>query len=1187
MKRTIVCLSALLSLCLGASGDVVYRLDASQATLKGSAKAVDMGDFVVVDLGSASGYVDLGTAVGESFAGLESFSISCYYRVDSEASLSGNGYFLWSFSTSQDCSASSGVYHAYRLNAQRFATTSAVGGYNNEVGFSVESESAKGTWMHVCYVQDGNTGRLYIGGERVGSMSGVYKPASVFATSPTYNWLGRSPFTSDSYLASTLVYGFTLYDEALGADDVSALAEETANLEYAYKYGNPGDFTALAKAVEEAEATLSSLAEGEYPQGALDEARDVLEYCKAVVVQGLLSQAIIDEACDKLSAALAALKASAGFTFSQSSPDGYDTERGFRHPGGLHTEADFERIRKQLDEGNTLVTQAYNVLCSAEYAQSTAATYPVETIVRGGSSGENYINAARGATIAYQNALRWRISGNESFAKHAVEVLMAWANTTTGIGGDSNYALAAGIYGYEFANAAELVRDYEGWSEEDFETFKQWMLTVWYPSAIGFLRVRNGTWENSSTWWQCPGHYWSNWGLCNALCVASIGVLCDDVYIYNQGMSFFKYDQVGTFEDPRTADPILNDGLNEFLGNLVVTTYESDLETGAYGKLGQMQESGRDIGHATMAAGLAVDFAHLGFNQGDDLFAYMDHRLAAGLEYVAGQVLCLEGLPWTNYHYATNGYYWTDSRSTLMTEPALGEQIRAYWGTVVGHYEGVKGVTMPLSDQVLAKMGIDDGGTGSTSGDYDHLGYSVLMNTRDAMAEQAPTELTPYITFDGETLQQSNLGGLYNPYWDNGTTATAIGKAITLKAELPVGEANTGKWQWNTGETTQTITATTDKSYVYRVTYTNAEGIESEQSFTIATEGDCQQLPVSAYYILDGSTTYGTSVTVPFGQSLTLGLDAAGGWNSYEWDNGQTGQTMTLSAVTSDRTVTGMVVNHGGRRTSVVFNISVAGLTPTAIVDGEERQGSASIIISEGATVTLAPQPAESLLGGTFLWDNGSAKSTLSLGSLTESTTATLQYTAPSGTVYTLAFEVLVTPSTQRLIGPGNFTIQLRSDSSYLTTSGKGDTPSFQPLDASAPASQQWYLYRTSEINPYYELRSLTDSSTLNTSGLMVARLYNRPWRIVFAAGTDYAAIYSSSNYYLAVDDSGVIDFQGGDSLSGYPFLVQRIDDGTAVSAPQMSTAHEDGSWYDLSGRQVVAPARGLYIHNGKKTLIH
>ena len=287
--------------------------------------------------------------------------------------------------------------------------------------------------------------------------------------------------------------------------------------------------------------------------------------------------------------------------------ESYDTNRGFRHPGGLHTQDDFDRIKALLAAGDETVTAALNVLRTAAYAQASAATYPSETIVRGGGVGENYINAARGAA----------------------------ARTTKTVTGNSDQCLARGLYGYEFAQAAELMRDYEGWAREDFEEFCRWMLDVWYPGAIGFLRNRNGTWENVGKWWQAPGHYWSNWGLCNALCVISIGVLCDDVFIYNQGLSFIKYDQVGTFKDPRTDVPILSDGLTEFWGNLVVTTAEWDGETGAYGKVGQTNESGRDTGHAAMALGLAVDIAHQGWNQGDDLFSWMDHRIAAGIEYVA------------------------------------------------------------------------------------------------------------------------------------------------------------------------------------------------------------------------------------------------------------------------------------------------------------------------------------------------------------------------------------------------------------------------------------------------------------------------------------------------------------------------------------------------------------------------
>ena len=546
-------------------------------------------------------------------------------------------------------------------------------------------------------------------------------------------------------------------------------------------------------------------------------------------------------------------------------------DRGFVHPGGLHTQADFDRVKAQIAAGNQKVKQAYSKLTSSAYAQASVTTSPSETIVRGGGSGENYINAARGATSAYQNALRWKIAGTKANANAAVRILMAWANTTKNVTGNSDACLAVGLYGYQFAQAAELMRDYEGWSREDFVKFQQWMLEVWYPKAIGFLRSRNGTWENSGKWWKAPGHYWSNWGLCNIMCVISIGILCDDVTIYNQGMSFFKYDQVGNYTDPPTLHEVTghgdadggqcihNDGLTDFLGNLVVTDVESVLETGAYGKLGQMNESGRDTGHSSLALGLAVDIAKVGWNQGDDLFAYMDHRLASGIEYVAAQTQSVEGLPWTNYMYGTNGYYYTDGRAWLMTEPALGAQMRPYWGTVIGIYEGVKGVKMPFSEVAYTQMGIDEGGKGSTSGGYDHLGYSVLMNTRDEQlcpAEKVPTELSPKMEYSatlsaslipslaqekkrglvkGVTILHNELGGLVNTYSTTNSKLLPQGKTLRLMPQLPAGEEDTGQWQWNTGETTRDITVTTDWSYVYRVTYTNTRGIQSDLAFFIAT----------------------------------------------------------------------------------------------------------------------------------------------------------------------------------------------------------------------------------------------------------------------------------------------------------------------------------------------------------------
>lgn len=604
-------------------------------------------------------------------------------------------------------------------------------------------------------------------------------------------------------------------------------------------------------------------------------------------------------------------------------------DRGFKHPGGLHTQADFERIKQQLADGDEVVTAAYNVLKSAAYAQSSAATNPVASIVRGGS-GENYINAARGAAIAYQNALRWKIEGNTACAKHAVDVLMKWCNTTTEVTGNSDARLAFGLYGYEFAQAAELMRDYEGWKRDDFAKFQKWMIELWYPGCISFLRGRNGTWENAGKWWQAPGHYWSNWGLCNALAVISIGVLCDDVFIYNQGMSFIKYDQCGTFKDPRTAVPILNDGLTEFWGNLIVTTTEWEKETGAYGKVGQMNESGRDTGHASMALGLAVDIAHQGWNQGEDLFSYMEHRLAAGIEYVAAQTLSVEGVPWTDYHYGSSGYYYSDSRAWLMTGPALGTQMRPYWGTVIGHYLGVKGVEMPFSEKAYKDMGIDAGGQGSTSGGYDHLGYSVLMNTRtyadgSFINPNPPTELAPKVIYGGKTYSQNDIGGLTNMYQTTSVSkrALAVGTEVTLSPQLPEGTEDTGNWIWNTGETSREITVTADKSFMYRVTYTNASGAESELCFPIAVLGDCHESRVVGSATYNGTTTSDSIIVVKSGASVTLSLDCNEGWGNYIWSNGKTSQSITVSNIKKNQTISGCFQNQGGQKTWHTFYIYV------------------------------------------------------------------------------------------------------------------------------------------------------------------------------------------------------------------------------------------------------------------------
>ena len=942
--------------------------------------------------------------------------------------------------------------------------------------------------------------------------------------------------------------------------------------------------SSLEQALSDADAILS--APTDYLPGLVNDLEDAV-YEARLVLQGEPTQTQVNKCATKVKSAMSKVKASKGKTFDAGNLGAaYDADRGFIHPGGLHTQADFDRIKQQLANGNAKVTAAMKVLREAAFSQASCATYPTETIVRGGS-GENYINAARGATIAYQNALRWKIDGTKANADHAVKVLMDWCNTTKAISGSSDACLARGIYGYQFAQAAELMRDYEGWKAEDFAKFKQWMLEVWYPGCIGFLRGRNGTWENASKWWQAPGHYWSNWGLCNAMAVLSIGVLCDDVFIYNQGLSFIKYDQVGTFKDPRTDNPIKNDGLTEFLGNLVVTTYESNLETGAYGKLGQMNESGRDTGHAAMSAGLAVDVAHQIWNQGDDLFAYMDHRLAAGLEYIAAQTQSVQNLPWVNYHYANNGFYYSDSRSQLMTAPALGAQMRPYWGAVIGHYEGVKGVKMPFSEKAYKDMGIDYGGMGATSGGYDHLGYSVLMNTYEpqlAPADKVPTELSGYIEYNGKVIEHNELGGLKNTYQFDKNKAEKRGNTVKLMPQLPDGETDTGLWTWNTGETTRDITVTTDKSYAYRVTYTNANGVKSQQVFTIAVDADCNPAAGITGRIEYNGTAYDTdTITVFYGETVKLILRGGSGYDSYEWDNGTTSSTLTTGAIVRPRDFTGVCINQGGARSACRFHVNVKYLQHQMVVNGNVIADTCSATVNLGDNVTVGPYVPKNLPASQFSWNTGEKTATIQLDSITTSETLKLQYNV-NGTTETATYTVLVNDTADVSLPEGDYLVVNRFDDTRLTNMGESvKCIMAQPVSDDDILSQVWRISNNGQ--GYHRLMSVKDSLYLSSALRVKSAVPNYIFAIQKAVGMDYYEVHSKASYYWGFKSDGSISLVNAKMPTTYsllfiPYTADAIMD---VVGDESGKPMEI---YNLLGQKLNAPQKGINIINGKKVLV-
>ncbi len=205
------------------NGKVVRDKSASHfdGTLQGSA-SLESG---CVYLGNEDGYIDLGKGIGEKLQQLRQFTIAVRYKVDAEASLKGQGYFLWAFSTLPLNTQTEGRYQAYKLNVQR--SENSVGGWKNETLMDIGKPSEKGNWQYVVYTQNDDEGRLFLNGKLVAFNNKMFTMSETFPKeAPIYNWMGRAPFKGDSYLKGTRISDVRMYDSALTEKEIRELYNE-------------------------------------------------------------------------------------------------------------------------------------------------------------------------------------------------------------------------------------------------------------------------------------------------------------------------------------------------------------------------------------------------------------------------------------------------------------------------------------------------------------------------------------------------------------------------------------------------------------------------------------------------------------------------------------------------------------------------------------------------------------------------------------------------------------------------------------------------------------------------------------------------------------------------------------------------------------------------------------------------
>ena len=377
----------------------------------------------------------------------------------------------------------------------------------------------------------------------------------------------------------------------------------------------------------------------------------------------------------------------------------------FKH-GGLHTQEDFIRVKEKIAMGEEPWLSGWNKLIANSHSQAAYSARPVAKLVRGGGSLEepdpdNYSTAFNDAAAAYQLALRWKISGDNIYAQSAVNILNAWAATCKRISGNSNTALAGGIYGYQFAVAAELLRDYPGWKAEDFSAYKTWMLDVFYSVNMAFLNTHWGT---------CDSHYWANWDLANLASVMAIGILTDNRSIYNFAVNYLQRGKGN--------------------GNwFKAINYVFDGENAG---LAQIQESGRDQGHATLVISLMGTICQLAWNQGDDFFGLDDNRFLKACEYSAKYNVAGLAVPFHSYTRLWGANCSQSETHTAVSDFGRGT-VRPMWSAPYFHYTKIKKKPAFYTGLGL-KSTLPEGGGGDyggSSGGFDQLGFGTLMYTLD------------------------------------------------------------------------------------------------------------------------------------------------------------------------------------------------------------------------------------------------------------------------------------------------------------------------------------------------------------------------------------------------------------------------------------------------------------------------
>lgn len=270
-------------------------------------------------------------------------------------------------------------------------------------------------------------------------------------------------------------------------------------------------------------------------------------------------------------------------------------QREFVHPGGVYgkTELDYVKAKVTAHE-QPWIGQFIKMRQLAVASTNTSAP--------GDESGQK-----EDGKKACANALAWYYTGDETYAKNAIGILNTWGQTFAGYRPvDGQNLLQGGWIGALLGPAAEIMRDYPGWTSADRSRVQTMFKTAFYP-----VLNKMSTWNG-------------NVDLTQIDAMLNIAVFCEDEEEFELGLRRLRSRSRQYFY--LVTDGPLSDQNQWFNPQKLVN--------------GLTQETCRDNGHHSqygMASALRA--AEVAWNQGVDVYGENRERYTAAIELLATQLL--------------------------------------------------------------------------------------------------------------------------------------------------------------------------------------------------------------------------------------------------------------------------------------------------------------------------------------------------------------------------------------------------------------------------------------------------------------------------------------------------------------------------------------------------------------------